>query len=978
MGIDSRGTSQDIPSPRRLGMIPDTGRDSAMKSVIVAAVAFWIVSSANASTVTPMPRGFCIETASLRAIVADGAIVGLTNLRTGEVHAEGESVPPVIPAGIGVIGGHVGEMSQLHIPLAKLRPAPRSFANSVLACYRLPSPTSKVEFQSTADGGSATWKGLTDGVRFYPEDTITVSARIDSEDGGVSFRAEGRSADGGVFGMQVPVLNLHGAHRLVLPSFGGCCYESRSLDGLLSLGGGAPWLEAPIVAAEGKGGSLGIWWEDSSFPPCFCFIGKSDGKISVGLERLNLMPFESHNTAAIPALRLTVTPGGWADAMRPYRDWYTRSFAAELRQRDDVAWASRIRVVADDFDSSERYLRELASVIDPSTVLLHDWQPRAAAFDTALPDWTPRNGYLEQVLRCKSIGFRTMGYVNTYCVNSGANLVERDRIASFALPRRISGYEKYGDRRTDWPDFRAGDLIYLDSLPEGWRSYHSDSMVEWHRQTRTDANYEDVGSTAGDHGNGIVEGISGSQGGTEMFRQLLQKNPDVPMASEHCSDHMAFACRWPMRYPQRWGDETTRRRWMSDLRPVSAFIHGDGSRGWVPTRNAGTEELQVTVAACADALGGLAQIVAQPGTLRARAGIASHLMERAVLFSRLQLQPDFTKSVPYDPVACRYRDMQGNIYEYRTSAGSQQLIGPDGTAIYQRVTGRTVIDTTSQISGWPAHSGTRSIGLNPDAWYCLSSTPPLKTALSITELSEGVAVTRYSESQSAVTLVLDGLGTVKQGRALIRSERPIAAATLNDASVDPPTATSRAYEMSLPARFVFALAEPTSPQRLAPIDGDPNGRYVAVSSGVDRGTPFEVNRRRMITVPGITEPQLALMCEGGGESEITFDFLLRVPDATSAALLAIQSPSLRAGNGLRACIRLNGLEVHGTEIVPNSGERNETWRIPLGSFAGRPLLITLVTDGKADDNCDEVWWSRPILVNDRSQSMETLPVKSYP
>lgn len=955
-------------------------RSKAFGLLLVAAIASWPFTQACAASgnVTPTPRGFVIETGALRAVVADGAIVGLANLKTGEVHAEGETVPAVVPAGLGLIGGHAGEMVQLHVPLARLKPAPRKFGGSVLACYRLPAPTSTVDFQPRNDGGSATWKGLTDGTRLYPGDSITVTARIDPADGGVSLAAEGRSADGGVFGMQVPIVNLHDAHRLFVPSFGGVVYGSGSLDGLLSLGGGAPWLEAPVVAAEGRKGSLCMWWEDPSFAPCYCFLGNADGKGSVGLERLNLMPFENHSTIGIPILRLAVTSGGWSDAMRPYRTWYTRTFGAELRQRDAVGWASRIRVVADDFEASERILRELASIIEPSTVLLHDWQPRAAAFDTELPDWTPRSGYAEQVLRCKALGFRTMGYANTYCVNSGSKSVERDRITSFALPRRLPGYQRYGSGRVDWPDFRAGDLVYLDALPGRWRDYHSDSMIEWNRQTRTDANYEDVGSTAGDYGNGVVEGLSGAQGGAAMFRQLLQKNPEVPMASEHCAEHMAFACRWPMRYPQQWGDEATRRRWMSDLRPVSAFIHGDGSRAWVPTRNAVTEELQVTIAACADALGGLAQVAARPGTLRARAGVTSHFMHRAELFSRLQLQPDFTTSVPGDPVACRYHDLQGNAYEYQTSPGDQRLVGPDGRAIYQRVTGRASMETELRISGWPAQDGKRCFGMNPDAWYCLVPKPPLNTLLSVMELGEGIAVTRYSETENAITLVLGGLGNVKHGRVRIRSARSVAAATLNDAIVVPPTVAGSLYETSLPARFVFALTEPTSPQWLAPIEGEPNGRYVATTSGIDRGTPYEVPRRRMAAIPGVAEPQVALMCGGGGDSEITFDFLLRVPDAASAALFSLQSPSLRAGNGLRASVRVNGREVHGTDLAPNSSERSESWRIPLGAFAGRPVLITLVTDGKADDNCDEMWWSRPILVRDQAQAMVAVPISSVP
>lgn len=43
------------------------------------------------------------------------------------------------------------------------------------------------------------------------------------------------------------------------------------------------------------------------------------------------------------------------------------------------------------------------------------------------------------------------------------------------------------------------------------------------------------------------------------------------------------------------------------------------------------------------------------------------------------------------------------------------------------------------------------------------------------------------------------------------------------------------------------------------------------------------------------------------------------------------------------------------------------WRIPLGHMAGRPVLVSIATDGKASDNADDLCWSRPKFVSDPEQ-----------
>ena len=150
-------------------------------------------------------------------------------------------------------------------------------------------------------------------------------------------------------------------------------------------------------------------------------------------------------------------------------------------------------------------------------------------------------------------------------------------------------------------------------------------------------------------GNGVIEGKAGAQGSVEQFRELLRRNPTVPMAAEYGPHSIAFAVRWPLRYQQVWGGEATRIHWMTHQRPVSAFIHGPHHGAWVPTIQAESNFLRHVVTACSDALGGPAQCPGTLESLQANQGMLVHMRWRAQLFSRKQLEPFFAPNAGNRP-----------------------------------------------------------------------------------------------------------------------------------------------------------------------------------------------------------------------------------------------------------------------------------------------------------------------------------------
>ena len=952
----------------------------------------------RAAQITQGDRSFTIRTSRLMATVADGMVVGLRNLKTGEVHADESARDVALPVGIGHLTGVAEEAAKLHMPWGTRTMNQEIKAGGNLPTMHRPHGGSRYATTPIPNGLKATWTGLTNGLEQFPDEVLEVAVWEDAETGRLCFRAIGRSPAAGVYGVQVPVANLHRDHAFYVPSFGGVMYDSDMSPGLTTLGG-SPFWEAPVIGVEGRTGSLAVWTQDAQFHPNFCFLNWSGKTFSLAIEHLNLMPFEPHTGVESVTWYLDVFDGGWVDAMTPYRNWYAHLFAKEIAARSAVSWADRIRVVIDHWDKGDpAHLRKLAALFEPDTVLFQEWNARAPKFDQELPDWTPKAGYVERVKAIHSFGFRTMAYVNTYCVNYNSPVFKRDNIQEFGLTRRYRGFSRYLREPQTFSNTKDGKLLYLDPLSPRWRAYHTDMMIQWYKETGTDANYEDVGGTTGDFGNGVIEGKFGAQGGVEQFRELLARNPAVPMASEYAPNPIAFAVRWPLRFQQVWGGNTTRTFWMQHQRPVSAYIHGPLHLAWVPTIRAESNFLRHVVVACSDALGGLAQMPGDARSLAANQGILVHMKWRAQVFSRKQLKPTFTAERLAPGIACQYEDRDGRIYTYHTSKTVQRMVGPDGRGVYARVTGLNRFETDLNLPGWPAVGEKAIAGLDPKVRYALVPGVPDATAVRVTALPDGVKVSRYYETKEFALLVLSPLdaSAVASGQVSLRLTERFRSASLNDAVIelpkgddDKPAAGELASDTAFPARFVFlkAAGQALKHGQYAG-DGHKLGRYIIVASGLDRGSEYVPKYRASFKIPDETASVPFTFVSYGSDAEVVMDYVVRVPAKDSSLRVFQKNRSNKYGNASIGKLYINGRLTRAYDFGPKPNpEWKEgmpkakksiwdtmfhSWTVPMGHLAGQAVVVSVATDAKASNNADNHWWSRPKFVSDPEQAARSV------
>jgi len=944
-------------------------------------------------------HSFTAVTERLEATFEDGMIVHLVNRKTGEVIADRKNNDRAVPTGMGCLNNDIPSLRKFHIPwhihdgLPPETPMPN---------YRRPCEQSKYAIGKSGTGVCATWVGLFNGVDFFPDDMLSINVGVDSN-GALTVQTSGTSKDPGVFGAVTPLINISPEAKFILPHFGGMEFVSRGGDGAmikpsLKTFNTAPFYEAPIMAMEMKESSVGMWFENSTFRNYQVFFNFSGKTFSFSFELHNLMPVEKHKDIAGGTVKLDCFPGGdWKAAMTPYRDWYENHFKDEIKVRDAVKWARDINVIMDLSATDTDTLSKVAGAFPKEAVMFHNWYARKPKFDTELPDYTPNDAYVEQVRGIQSFGFKTMAYVNTLCANYNSPVWEKDNISDFFLTRKDSlwqykgavntnkemgemliGTINYVEGRDQFSGLKDGQLYYGDPLSTRWREHHANLMRRWNTLTGTDANYEDTAGLVGDTGNGTVDGLSAGLGSVAQMRLLQKTQPKTPMASEYGPDAIAFAVVWPLNYVQMWGDEGFRRFRLHRQHPVTVFLYG--YRTWIPYLKAGTDYLRHVVTGCSDALNGMGMMAAGP-TMQDERGFEGHQMHRSRVFAERGLQPYFPCGRYEKNIRSMFKDKNGKLYSYYDDGKLQQLLDPDGIALYGRIDGLDRVATELVLPSWPVYDDGMIFGLDPKNSYALFPKSKAASAiLRIRELPGGARLGKYYETPDGVFLELRSNSKASKETAVaIEFNRDYEHVYVNDQELP--------FSRTLTVRSGFPLRlQAVNNSAVRPFN-EPFADAIKTRTIGESGI-FEADGTPIFgAIPSDGKSRKAMMyCNG------QTDFLVAVPSSDSSLVTYIQNKSATAGNGSIARILVNGKLIREFDCHVKQDPEPEKkaiyvfdtkvrkWTVPLGAYAGKTVWITLLTDYKGDRNSDSQWWTLPMLVRDAAQKNEeaTVDAKNAP
>lgn len=919
-------------------------------------------------------RTAIITTSRWEATIEDGMVTAFTNKLTGEVVAKRGIDPGFdLPMGLGHQAGALEEAKKLHCPWGCMELKQGLALGEGFPSQHRPTAQSLFSYQRLRDGSGLilTYIGLSAGKKMFPKETYALTARVDAATGDLLLQASGASPDAGVYGVNTALVNVGHDQTLYFAHFGGAEIDKSWPMGQMSFEETGPFLEAPVIVGETAKGSWGFWAEDAGKYPKFLFVRNSPNAFHVSWETMNLMPYGTKKDAGSITWHINCFSGSWVAAAKPYRQWFQKKYAPLLAKRVPD-WAKRVRVVMDGgIPSDPSYLRDLANRFDPETVLFQDWDLRAPSFGTELPDYTPRAGKPEAIAACHEYGFKTMGYVATYCVNVDSPVYKANNIGDFLLLRT-----GLFETKPKLADVKPGELIYGDPLSRRWREFHAKQMADLVKASGVDALYEDTGGCTFDLGNGVVEGLQAGEAGTAAMAAVQAACPNVAFSSEYGTAPIAPVSLWPLRYNFVWGNTEFRERLSVSQRPFESYLFGEDQRSWVPTIRAESAQTWHWSVDYADALGGMCQVRPGSDRWRAQRGDNAMMIARAQLFSQRQLRPVFPETRWEPGVRCYYEDNAGRRYKVVEDHG-QAMIGSDGKPLYRRTRGASAVSDGTVIPGWPAYQGTGPVGLNPNRRYSLLRGRPETTAIIATALPAGVFVKSYREYPGFAVLCLapvDEKKTDLEGEVKFSLTRKCGQLGINGAmETAPEVGTEITRRMKFPGGIVAISGAAATPEASGYFDRwDEEGVLVEDALGLNTLMPFTARWRFALPVPGSgSEPVLQL--NPPGEMLHVLDYLVRVPKKVSALRVAAQQAQTQYGNGSAARIEINGVELVNYKL-PRDASFHE-WIVPLGQYAGNAVVISLIMDPLGEANADLHRWVRPKIVDDAAQVLKQRELK---
>ena len=913
-----------------------------------------------------------VSSARLTATFRLGRIVHLLSRPDGKVIANQSLAEASDTAGLGRMTGKELELSRIHFPWGEIS-LNQHLELGATSIYHSPSKESQFQLQEKGEQLILSWTGLSSPEGFFAEETLQLIIGQDDL-GAMTIRASGGAVAGGVFGVQVPIENISNEAKFILPTFGGLEYSGKGRQALMTFKDTTLFYEAPLMTLELEGSSLGLWKEDPKMRPFFAFFARNTASCSFALESLNLIPYENLTAIEAPVLKLDYFPNGdWLAAARPYRNWYHRVFAADMANRDRIAWANRINVICDAGSRDDKTLARVAELMPPEQVLFHTWQARKEGFTTNIPDYTPKDAYAGEVARMQSHGFKTMAYTCTICAVYQSPAWIKDEVGNFFLTRKncitrynggkenisenLVGTVNYSTGLDQFKDMKPKQFLYGDPLSKGWRDYYCRIIKEFNEITGTDANYQDTSGCSGDSGNGIIDGLAGAEAYVEMIRDLQKAMPGTPMASEFGPQAIGFGVKWPLNYAQVWGGEAFRRSRIHRHRPLSPFLFSYNT--WIPVINAGDDFHKYVVAAASDALSGMGMF--NSSNLDSTAGLDGHFLLRSQVFAQHRLTPYYPDDRYPENIRAMYQDDQKQIFRYYDDGHLQKMLDPSGHALYGRV---DQVDSLKEpelfLPGWPIQDDDGIYNLDPEKYYALfPRRGELSFPVSIRPLPATVALKRYYTSKDFAYIELQ-TPEPKAIDATFLINDGYQKAYLNDREI--PLTQLLKIHATTPIRLVLTNGRDTQPDTI---------RKISLDDGLQHGEDEEL-------------PKLQRRMGGRNLYFVNYfqakslDFVSTITDPDSVLEFCFINTQSQHGNGSIVRLLINGQEQQSFDcLVPNpewSKDKKDVpkhvfdqqlrqWLLPLKKYVGQQILVTVQVDNKAQNNADSHWVSLPKILH---------------
>ncbi len=760
------------------------------------------------------------------------------------------------------------------------------------------------------------------------ENEIILTIEVEAGSGDLLIGGSGVADTGGVYGFQWGCDSIDiNSVGLILPAHGGQIITASSALDARSYAYPGLW-EAQLAIVQGKRGGFFVRGTDKTFQFKRFNYEKDDTVMAFSFETHNQAPWDSLTRVESVVWRFNTYAGDYRIPASIYRAWMEEAFEP-WRLSDVPSWVEDIGLVImiRVFDLNQ--LEELADEIDPSKTLLYLVGWRRDGYDQNYPDYTPIEGFGDFVEAAHRHGFRVMPHANQVGISPYHPLYPEFKEYQFrsAWDGNLIGWLWHtpDDRRRHAFINNASSKfrkLLVSRLKAVWEKYHVDAF------------HLDISHVVVNDANGLIEGLTAAQGNVLMHKELAEAMPGVVFSGEHLHEvtffRESFAQRWKL------SSEST-------PHPISAFLFAPYTRPYgylgFPDLRSRAEEYHMFLDSY-DSWGVLP-------TLRDRdlrqpyAYGAEQILSIARQWQELGLRPDF-ESDWGDNTLFQFVTNDGETVVYQDINNGTEYNG------VMRIYGVTRVDTHLGLPDWRAYNETSVLGLDPDRWYILTDIPRDFSQVHINSLPVGISVLESRVTDHTALFRLDFKG---EGEPRL----PITV------GVSVPPAPSYTVETDLSEPVIIFLTEPQ------PVSVPFDLRSAEFASGLQyQGyLPAPIAGFGGVSIGGRTLDGVykdTIYAGPGPDRQNFVSFSLHLPESPKLRLSFSMGLQEGCSQGVTFRVLLNGdtqFEYFKDTFDWTEGD------VSLGQFAGKPLLLELVTDpaqsGSSGANCDWASWGDPLI-----------------
>ena len=768
------------------------------------------------------------------------------------------------------------------------------------------------------------------------ESEIILTIEVEAGSGDLLIGGSGVADSPGVYGFRWGCQNLDLTNlELILPAQSGQVITSSYVFDAKSYNYPRLW-ETQLAIVQGERGGFFVRGTDKTFR-WKQFNFEKDGEVmALGFQTYSQAPWDSLTRVESAQWRFNTYAGDYRIPASIYRHWMEETFEP-WRLSEVPSWVEDIGLVIQERIFDLNQLEELAEEIDPSKTLLYLVLWRKDGYDENYPDYTPREGLGDFIKGVRDLGYRVMLHANLVGMDPDHPLYPEFQQYQFrsAWDGNLMGWE------WDTPDY-PNPYAYINNASSKFRDLLVSRLKAVWEKYDVDAFHLDISTAVRNDANGLIEGLTAAQGNVLMHKQLAAAMPGVVFSGEHLHEVTFFRESFAQRF--QLSPEAT-------PHPISAFLFSPYTR---PYGHLGLPSVRYKPQEYHRFLDSYDSWGVLP-TLRSRdltqpyAYLTEQILSIARQWQSLGLRPDF-ESDWADNTLFQFVTKDGETVVYQDINGGTEYNG------VMRVYGVTQVDTGLGIPYWRAYNETSVIGLDPDRWYILSDIPRDFSQVHINSLPVGISVMESRVTDHTALFRLDFKGV----RAETREGDPNLPVTVGVSIPETPNYTVET-DLSEPIIIFLTEAQPVN----VPFDL----RSTEFASGLQYqgyfSPPIGGFGRVSIggrTIDGVYKDTITA---GPGPDRPNFvSFSLHLPETPK--LRCSFSMGLQEGcsQGVTFRVLLNGETRF--DYFKNTFDWTERG-VSLGDFAGKPLLLELVTDpaqsGEAGANCDWSSWGDPLITH---------------